>query len=241
MAEPFKQFWEIAQDNNIEKTLQEAPQIETTLNKLERLGKDIGETALRFFKKEPQKPSGPTPTYQESALLKPHKETTLYNVTNREQEVPTISKASKIFKNASYSVKGFSVAATHKEGKNAYSLIAGEKVGFNYTNDTPYCDRGLSATFKVRNHKSSVEYFSRNPVNSYRVALFNQDTNFGVTGHYSNHKGFSTSVSIDKNSAAGECSYNKNGKMYKMQLGAYATTGENYSNPFIGVRGRITF
>ena len=37
-----------------------------------------------------------------------------------------MTKASKIFKNASYSVKGLSAAATYKDGDNAYSVIAGE-------------------------------------------------------------------------------------------------------------------
>lgn len=241
MPEPFDQFLDIVHENNVDDTLLELPTVEKTLNNLERFGKDLGEAAIKLFKKPPLKPAGPTPDYQESAFVKPKTETTLYNVTTRENEVPVVTKASKIFKNASYSVKGLSAAATYKDGDNAYSVIAGEKVGFNYTNDTPHYDTGVTAAYKVSNGKASVEYFSRTSVNSYSISLFNQNSNFGVTAHYSNHNGFNSAVSVDKNSASGECSYRKEEKIYKLELGAYATTGENYSNPFVGVRGRVTF
>ena len=241
MSEPFKRFLDVAKENDVDDTLLETPTFERALNNLERLGKDLGETAENWLKRPPAKPSAPTPTYEESAFIKPKKETTLYNVTNRENEVPLVTRASRIFKKASYSVRGFSGAATYKDGENAYSVIAGERVGFNYTNDTPHYDTGVTATYKVSNGKASIEYFAKGSVNSYSVNIFNQDSNFGVTGHYSNVNGFSSTVSVDRNGASGECSYNKATRMYKMELGAYATTGENYSNPFVGVRGRITF
>lgn len=241
MPEPFDLFIEYADEKDVDKTLLKLPTVEKTLNNLEKFGKDLGESAIRIFKKPPLKPSGPTPNYQESAFVKPKTETTLYNITSREEELPIVTKASRIVKNASFSVQGLSGAATYKNGDNTYSIIAGERVGLNYTNDTPHYDSGVTATYKVSNGKSSVEYFSRSTINSYSVSLFNQDSNFGVTAHYSNHNGFESTVSIDKNSASGECSYNTEGRMYKMELGAYATTGENYSNPFVGVRGRITF
>lgn len=241
MSEPLKQFWNIAHKNDVDDTLLKLPTVEKTLNNLEKFGKDLGQKAETLIKRSPAKPSGPTPDYKESAFIKPKTETTLYNITNRENEIPLIKQASKFFKKASYSVRGFSAAATYKAGDNAYSIIAGEKVGFNYTDNSKHHDQGITATYNVSNQKTSVEYFSKTSINSYSVSLFNQDANFGVTAHYSNHSGFSSSVSIDKNSASGECSYKKDEKMYKMELGAYATTGENFSNPFIGVRGRIAF
>lgn len=241
MSEPFKQFLDIAQEKDVDEALLNIPAVEKTLTNLERFGKNLGESAEKLFKRPPLKPAGPTPTYQESAFIKPEKETTLYNVTQRENEVPLVTRASRIFKKASYSVRGFSAAATYKDGENAYSFVAGERVGFNYTNDTPHYDTGVTATYKVSNGKMSMEYFSKSSLDSYSISVFNQGSNFGITGHYSNKGGFNTSVSIDRNSASGECSYRRESPVCKMELGAYATTGENYSAPFVGVRGRVTF
>ncbi len=241
MPKPFEQFWDIAQENNVDDKLLSMPVVEKALDNLEDIGVELGETAAKIFKKAPVKPSGPTPDYQESAFIKPKTETTLYNVTTRENELPLVTKASRIFKNASYSVRGFSAAATYKKDDNAYSLIAGERVGFNFTKNAVNHHSGVTATYKVTNGKASLEYSSKNNLSSYNVSLFNQKSNVGVTAHYSNYKGFQSSVSIDKNSASGECSYKKDEKEYKMEVGAYATTGDNYSNPFVGVRGRITF
>lgn len=241
MSEPLKIFYDIAKDKEVDDKLLNLQSIQETLDKFERLGKDLGEKAKDMLRKPPDKPNGPTPTYQESAFINKDKETTLYNVTNLEREVPLITKASKVLKRTTYSVKGFSGAATFKNNEKKYSLIAGEHIGFNITKDTPYNDSGVTITHKVSNNKTSIEYFSKSPINKYSIALFNQNKNVGITGNYSDNNGFSASVSIDKNSAAGECSYNKRKKMCDMKFGAYATTGENYSKPFVGVKGRITF
>ena len=241
MSEPLKAFLDVANEENVDKQLMKLPDVKNTLNKLERLGKDLGETAENLFKRPPLKPSGATPTYQESAFLKPKKETTLYNVTNQEKDIPIITKASKILKKTSYSIRCFSGAATYKQNQNSYSLIFGERVGFEIGKDTKFHDTGVKVTYKVTNQKTSLEYYSKSKINSHRISVFNQGSNIGVTAHYSNHNGLSSAVSIDKDSASAECSYNKQNKMCKMELGAYATSGENYSNPFVGVRGRISF
>ena len=241
MPEPFDRFIEYVDENDVDKTLLKLPTVEKTLDNLEKFGNDFSRLAIKMFKRHPQKPSGPTPDYQESAFINRKPETTLYNVTNRENEVPIITRTAKLIKDTSISVQGLSCAATYKKDENAYSLIAGEKVGINYTKDTPHYDSGITFSHKVGNNKNSIEYFSRSAINTYSVSLFNQDSNFGVTAHYANHNGFNSTVSIDKNSVSGECSYDKENKNCKMQFGAYATSGENYSNPFVGVRGRITF
>lgn len=241
MSDPLKNFYNFAKDKEVDDKLLELQSIQETIDKFERIGKDLGEKAENILRKPLARPTAPTPTYQESAFINKNKETTLYNVTNQENKVPIVTKASKILRNIKYSVRGFSGAATYKNNEKNYSLIVGEYVGLNITKDTPYCDSGVTIAHKVSNNKTSVKIFSRTPINQYSVALFNQGNNIGVTGKYSDNRGFSASVSVDKNSSAAECSYNKRKKMYNMELGVYATSGEDYSNSFIGIKGRITF
>lgn len=241
MSDPFKKFFDIAKDRNVDDKLLELPSVEKALDKFERIGKDLGESAKDLLRKPPAKPNGPTPTYQESAFVNKKKETTLYNVTNQEDKVPIVTKASKILKDIKYSVRGFSGAATYKNDDKEYSVIAGEYVGLNISKVSTYQDQGVTIKHRLSNGKTSLEYFSQNGAKKYSIALFNQNANFGVTGNYSNSNGFSSSISVDKNSASGECGYSKDKKLCSMEFGAYATTGENYSNPFIGVRGRVTF
>ncbi len=241
MSDPLKRFLDLAQENNVDDKLIESPTIQHALKKCEQIGENLGESAINKIKKTPLKPSSPTPTFQESAFVKPKKETTLYNVTTQENKLPIITKASKLFKKASYSVRGLTGAATHKTNEQSYSLLLGERVGFNITKSASSCKSGFNANYKVSNKKTSLEYFSKNPVNNYSITVFNQESNFGITGHYSNNRGVSASLSIDKNSTSAECSYNKKKQMCNMEFGAYVTSGENYSNPFAGIRGRVTF
>lgn len=241
MPKPLETFWKTARANDVDDELLSIPVVESTLGQLEDYGKDLGERAERFFKKTPIKPSGPTPTYQESAFLKPKTETTLYNVTNSENRVPVTTRASRIFKHLSYSVSGFSAAATHKDGDNAYSLIAGERVGFNFSNYQNHTRQGVRATYNVYNGKSELKYSYSDPLNSGSISLFNQNSNVGLSAYYANRKVFESTISVDRNSASAECSYTRNTQACSVELGAYATTGEKYSNPFVGFKGRVSF
>ena len=241
MTEPLTRFLDAVQDNDVDDALLKTPLAEKALVSLERYGLDLGEKVENFFKRPPEKPSGPTPSYKESAFVKPKQETTLYNVTNKEAEVPFIEKASKVFKNASYGVRSFTASATYKHNDNGYSLYAGEKVGLGWEKSQGGVSTNIKAEYNVGNGKTNVEYTQNNPLSSYNVSIFNQDGNNGLCAGYSNHRGFNSAFSIDEHSASLSCGYNKKYEDCKVELRAYATTGDNYSNPFAGVSGRITF
>ena len=241
MPDPIQTFLDVAKDNKVDKKLLESSFVEKTLDKLESCGKDVCESVKSWVKNPPLKPASPTPTYEESAFVKPKKETSLYNVTNRENEAPLIRRASKLFKDLDYSVRGLNVSAIYKNEEKEYSLIAGEKVGLGYENKSGQLVSGVKGTVNVGNGKSSLEYYSRNPANSYTISVYHQDKNTGVYAGYSNVKGLNSAFSADKNSASLSCSYNKKYEQCNLSIGGYFTSGDNYSNPFVGVSGRITF
>ena len=237
MPEPLSRFLETAQDNNVDDALLEAPVVKRTLHNLENFGKDLGESAEKILKRPPVKPAGPTPTYKESAFVKPKSEGTLYNVTNREDKLPIVTKASKFIKDASYGIRGLTASAKYKD----YSLYAGEKVGLGWSKEQGATTSNIKAEYNVGNGKTKIEYSRKNPINSYNISLFNQDGNNGISAGYSNSNGFNSAFSIDQHSASLRCGYDKKYDNCNIELDAYATTGDKYSNPFAGVAGRITF
>lgn len=238
MSDPLKKFLDTAHDNDVDDTLLKSSFVKKNLHKLENFGKDLEEKVKNWGKDKtpPMQPSGPTPTYQESAFVNRSEETTLYNVTNRENAVPVVTRISKVFKKTSYSVRGFNVAATYKNEDERYSLLAGEKVGFKYQKKTGMFNSSVNLEHKVSNHKTSLTYSASSPENTYSVSLYNQNDNNGLTASFSKSNGFNSAFSVDKNSASLNVGYRKD----NVELGAYATTGNNYSNPFVGVTGRIT-
>lgn len=241
MSEPLKMFLNMAKKNDVDETLLNMPVAEETLNNLENFGKDLGEKAERLFKRPLPRPAVPTPNYQESAFVKPKKETTLYNVTNKEKDVPVVTKNSNILKNTSFSVQSFTVSADYKKENKKYSVFAGEKVGFGITKNEGCITKELSTKYNVGNQKVSLEYSYNDPMNSFSVSVFNQKKNSGVTASYSNRNGLNSALSVDNQSASLNCGYDRDCKVCKIEVSAYATTGENYKNPFAGIAGRITF
>ncbi len=237
MSEPLTRFLDTAQENNVDDILLKAPKTQGVIHDLENFGGDLGEKVEKFFKHLPLKPAGPTPTYQESAFVKPQKETTLYNVTNTEQKLPVVTKVSNLFKDASYRVKGLTASAKYKNG----CLYAGEKVGFGWDKTQSQVKQALKAQYNVGNSKTSIEYTRQNPEHTYSISVFNQTGNNGLTTSYSNKKGVHSALSIDEHSAALNVGYNKNLRQCNVDLSAYATSGDKYSNPFVGVSGRVTF
>ena len=238
MPNPLKRFLDAVHDNNVDDTLVDTPVVRKTLDNLEEYGEDLGKTIEQKIKHAPQKPSGPTPTYAESAFIKPKQETTLYNVTNLEKDVPVITK---FFKKSSYSISGFTASANYKKDDKKYSLYVGEKVGFGLGKTQGHTGTNLKAEYNVNNGKTKIEYSQHNPANSCYVSVFNQNGNNGLNAGYSNNRGLNSAFSVDEHSASLSCGYNKKYKYCKVELNAYATTGDNYSNPFAGVSGRITF
>ena len=237
MPEKLTKFIETALENNIDDKLLKTPIVQKTIDNLENFGKDLGDKAEKILKQPPAKPPIPTPNYQESAFIKPKTETTLYNVTNHEKDIPAVTKCSNIFKNLSYSVRGFTAAAEYKD----YSLYAGEKVGLGWNKTKGSVNTAVKAEYNVNNGKTKIEYSKTNPINSYHISVFKQKDNNGLTAGYTNSNGLSSTLSIDNHSASLSLGYYKNSKRYKIELNAYATTGEKYSEPFTGIKGRITF
>ncbi len=242
MPSPFEQFIDIAKENNVDETLLKSNLSQAALNKLEVIGENLGEKAQEWIKKGPKKPNGPTPTLEESAFPPKHKnETSLYQVTNRENEVPFVEKTSKLFKNLNYKVQGFNVKASLTKENKEYSVLAGEKMGIGFEKKEGSSKRSLQGYFNVGNDKLAIEYNSQTAANSYKVSVFSQRKNIGLCASYHNKEGLNSAFAVDNNSASISCSYDKNYKRCKLNVGGYATTGDNYSNPFIGVNGRITF
>lgn len=244
MPTPLEQFFKVADKVDADKViLSEAP-VKNTVNDVENFAEDLGESIENLFKSEkktpPVKPSTPTPTYAESAFLEPKHETTLYDVTNKHNEVPEVSKNSNIFKKLSYSFKGFTSSADYKSDNNKYRIFAGEKFGLGYEKNESDVKTTFSALYNVRNGKSTLNYSYRNPTQSYGISLFNKNGNNGITAYYSEGK-FNSSISADENSSSVNCSFRKKYEDCTVELNAYATTGENYSNPYAGVGGRVTF
>ena len=241
MPEPIDAFLNIAKKSNVDKTLMKSSFVENTLDKMESYGKDLEEKINNLSKKTPLKPIGPTPTYKESAFLSPERESTLYNVTNLEDEVPFVEKASKFIKNLKFGIQSFNLSTTYTKEKNNYTLITGEKIGFSLSKTENLRNTGIKGTYNIKNKKSSIEYYSKNPAYSYNVSIYNQADNNGIHAKYRNYDGFNASISVDKNSSSLSCGYKKEQKDCNISLGGYITSGENYSDPFIGVYSRITF
>lgn len=244
MSTPLEQFLKVADKVDADKRILSETVVQNILDDVEDFGKDLGEDVENLFKSSsnirPPKPSVPTPTYQESAFIAPKQETTLYDVTNRKAEVPEVTKNSNIFKKISYSFQGFTASANYKNGKDKYRVFAGEKIGIGYEQQEDRSKTTFSALYNVDNHKSSLNYSYSNPTNSYGVSLFNKNGNNGASTYYSADK-FKSSISIDQNSASANCSYTKKYEDCTLELNTYITTGNNYSNPYGGIGGRVTF
>ena len=244
MPTPLEQFLKVADKVEADKRILSETVVQNILDDVEDFGKDLGEDVENLFKSSsnirPPKPSVPTPTYQESAFIAPKQETTLYDVTNRKAEVPEVTKNSNIFKKISYGFQGFTASANYKNGKDKYRVFAGEKIGIGYEQQEYRSKTTFSALYNVDNHKSSLNYSYSNPTNSYGVSLFNKNGNNGASAYYSADK-FKSSISIDQNSASANCSYTKKYEDCTLELNTYITTGNNYSNPYGGIGGRVTF
>lgn len=244
MPTPLEQFLKVADKVDADKTILAETSIKNTVEEIKNFGENLGKSVEKLFKSTPdtppKKPANPTPTYQESAFLEPKQETTLYDVTNRKAEVPEVTKNSNIFKKISYSFQGFTASANYKNGKDKYRVFAGEKIGIGYEQQEDRSKTTFSALYNVDNHKSSLNYSYSNPTNSYGVSLFNKNGNNGASAYYSVDK-FKSSISIDQNSASANCSYTKKYEDCTLELNTYITTGNNYSNPYGGIGGRVTF
>ena len=244
MPTPLEQFLKVADKVDADKTILAETSIKNTVKKIKNFGEDLGKSVEKLFKSTPnvppKKPANPTPTYQESAFLEPKQETTLYDVTNRKAEVPEVTKNSNIFKKISYGFHGFTASANYKNGNDKYRLFAGEKIGVGYEQKECHTQTTFSALYNVHNHKSSLNYSYSNPRTSYGVSLFNKDGNKGVSAHYSADN-LKSGVSADEKSASLNCSYTKKCEDCTLELNTYITTGNNYSNPYGGIGGRVTF
>lgn len=244
MSEPLKQFLKVADKADVDKKILSETVVQNILDDVEDFGKDLGEDVENLFKPKsdtpPKKPVNPTPTYQESAFLEPKKETTLYDVTNRKAEVPEVTKSSNIFKKISYSFSGFTTSANYKNGSDKYRVFAGEKLGVGYEQKENNSKTTFSALYNVHNGKSTLNYSYSSPITSYGVSLFNKNGNNGASAYYSANN-FKSGVSADEKSASLNCSYTKKYEDCTLELNTYITTGDNYSNPYGGIGGRVTF
>lgn len=245
MPEPLKQFIDAVDDLKVDKAILKSEIGESAQDALKDFGQDLGESVKNLLKpndkKSPVPPSGPTPTYKES-VLEPKNSGSLYEATNTADKLPVVTKDSSAFRNIKYSAKGFGLAATWKNGSNAYSLLGGEKTGVAWFKKQGQTKTDLQATYNVRNGKSEVRYSQDNPAHSYNVSIFNKDGNNGASAYYYDKaSGIDTVFAVDKKSATARVGVNRQYKNCNMNLSAYATTGEDYKNPFVGVSGRITF
>lgn len=244
MPEPLKRFIDTAEELDVDKTLLETNLGASAKAELEDFAVDFGETVLDMLKpdknKKPPVPAGPTPTYKESVLA-PERSGTLYNVTNFHESIPEVTGRSKLFNRVKYKVKGFSVTGFVENGNLNYGLMAGDDTGFVWQSNQASTTNELQVTYNVRKNKAVFEYSESSPVQNYRISLFHDDGIYGVTAGYSHHNGINTTVSVDNKSASVKTGIYKTVDNCKMDLGVYATTGENYKYPFIGFAGRVTF
>jgi len=192
----------------------------------------------------PPIPSGPTPTYEESAFLSNGHETSLYNVTNREDKVPEVSAKSNLFKHVKYRVRGLNLSAELRENDNHFTVFAGKRVGLGRTFQEGSVKSELRAFYKVSMHHagtSTAEYSIDSPSSWRRISIYNNDSATGVSYNYSNKRGFNSAFSIDTESASARIGYDGKYQGANIEAEAYFTTGNNYSNPFFGVSGRVSF
>ena len=245
MPSPLSKFVKTADEFNVDKTILSTDFVEGTVEKLEGVGKDIGETVINLVKqddkKPPLKPAGVTPTYAES-VLEPKNPTTLYSVTNSHDKLPVVEKKSGIISKLNYHVQGFSVLASVKDKVNQVGVILGEKVGASWIQRKGSTVSELKGTVKVSDGKANITYSENNPCHGYEVSVFKNNENSGVYGAYRNYqKGYNTVFAVDKNSTSVSFGMNKKCKDANLEVNAFATTGEEYKKPLVGVCGRVTF
>ncbi len=244
MPNPFENFIDIANEYDVDKTLLKTELGRSAKEEIKDFGQDLGETVKNLVrpdkKKPPLKPSGPTPTYQES-VLEPKKSGTLYNVTNTHESVPEVTKASRLFKRVNYRFKGFSVAGLVNKGNNDYGVLLGDDSGIVWQNKQGSARSELQATYNVRRNKAELEYSEKNPVHGYKLSVFNDDGIMGMSASYTHNSGLNTVFSADEKSASVKAGLYRRCDNCNLDLSAYATTGEDYKQPFVGVSGRVTF
>lgn len=208
-------------------------------------GRFISNTVHDLTHKEetaPPKPSGLTPTYQESAFLNKGHETSLYNVTNREDKVPEVTKNSHFFKSVKYRVKGLNLSAELRESH--FTLFAGKRNGIGKTFQQGSVKSELKAFYKVSmSHAgtSALEYTVDAPLSRHKASIYNNDSAAGVSYNYSNKRGFNSAFSVDTESAAARIGFEGRCQGANVEAEAYFTTGQDYSNPYFGVSGRVSF
>lgn len=247
MPDKFSLFIKTLDKTDADKAILLTEEVSSVVDNLENLGKNTIETVENLFKpsKEvtshpPLPPKSPVPDYQESAFLKPKDQTTLYTVTTKEAQIPEVTASSNLFKHTSYRIRGLTATANYKSENNTYGLFAGEHVGLGWSKKESSLTTAVSAKYNVSTGRTTLEYKNNNPAGNYSISVFHKGNNNGGTvGYAQGH--FASCVSADKNSASLNCSYNKKNKDYTLELGAYATTGEKYSNPYAGVSARMTF
>lgn len=194
--------------------------------------------------KPPATPSVPTPTYQESAFLSRGHETSLYNVTNREDKLPEVTTKSNIFSHVKYRFKGLNASAELRDDGNHYTVFAGKRIGVGKTMQTGQVRSELKAFYKVSMHHagtSTVEYSVDTPSSWQRVSIYNNDSASGASYNYSNKRGFTSAFSADTESASVRIGYDGKYQGTNIEAEAYFTTGKDYSSPYFGVSGRISF
>lgn len=241
MTEPLKQFFKVVHANDVDDALMDTPIVQSTLDSLERIGVDLGEAVEKMVKNPPPKPQGVVPTYAESAFIKPKKETTLYNVTNKSTDVPVSKKNSNIFKHLSYSVKGFEVLADYKKDGKSLGAFVGEQVGLRVKQQDNISKEEVNAKYNIVNDKLSLNYSYKNSKESYGISVFNQRSNNGLSVRYGDKNGFNSAFSLDEKSMAINCGYRKGYSDCNIEMNAFASAGKNYKNPVLGVAGRVTF
>lgn len=247
MPDKFSLFIKTLDKTDVDKAILATEEVSSVVDSLENIGKDTLEAVGNLLKPNskttsqlPLLPKSPVPDYQECAFLKPKDQTTLYTVTTKESELPEATASSNIFKHTSYRVKGLTASANYKSENNTYSLFAGERVGLGWSKQEGSATTAVSAKYNVSTGRTTLEYTNNSPAGNYSVSVFHRGNNNGGTVAYSQGN-FASCFSADKNSASLNCSYNKKNKDYTLELGAYATTGDKYSNPYAGVSARMTF
>ena len=245
MPSPLSKFVKTADALDVDKTIMSTDFVEGTVDKLEGVGKNIGEAVINWVKpddkKAPPKPSGVTPTYSES-VLEPKNTSTLYDVTNYHDKLPVVEKKSGLISKLNYRVQGFNVLASVKNKTSQVGMILGEKVGASWIKRQGDAVSELRGTVKVSDGRANVTYSEDNPYQGYEVSVFHNNGNSGVSGAYRNYeKGYNTVFAADENSASASFGMNKKCKDCNLEVNAFATTGDNYKNPVVGVSGRITF
>ena len=231
-------FWKEIKKNNVDDKLLDLPIVIQAEKGLENFVENIGE---KFKKpKKPPIPKYPIKNLTETAFINKDKETTIQNVTNIEEKVP--SQKINLKKHISLRVRSFDIFTRFKKDNKTISLITGEKNGLEYCQRNGRVINSIKGTYNISNNKAELNYQHSNGINNYRISCFSQNENVGVTTGYSNNKGFNSAFSIDKNSSALSVGYSKQYSEYRtLDVSAFATTGEKHSKPYAGLSLRATF